>query len=79
MILSCLTQISCNNFDAAVVVAVVLWEDSVAYDALLLLHGAADDDADGEDEDSQRHSEWRIVVLESASAVCAVGAMMIDL
>ena len=75
MILSCLTQISCNNFDAAV----VLWEDSVAYDALLLLHGAADDDADGEDEDSQRHSEWRIIVLESASAVCAVGAMMIDL
>ena len=78
MILSCLTQILCNNFDAAVA-AVVLWEDSVAHDALLLLHGAADDDADGEDEDRQRHPEWRIVVLESASAVCAVGAIMIDL
>ena len=78
MILSCLTQISCNNFDAVVAV-VVLWEDSVAYYALLLLHGAADDDADGEDEDRQRHPEWRIVILKSASAVCAVGALMIDL
>ena len=37
----------------AVVVVVVLWEYSVAHDALLLLHGAAEDDADGEDEDRQ--------------------------
>ena len=78
MILSCLTQILCNNFDAAVA-AVVLWEDSVAHDALLLLHGAAEDDADGEDEDSESHPEGGIVVLESATAVCAVGAKMIDL
>ena len=44
-----------NNFDAVAVAAAVLWEDSVAYDALLLLHGAAKDDADGEDEDSESH------------------------
>ena len=64
-------------FVAAVVV--VLWEDSVAHDALLLLHGAAEDDADGEDEDSQGHPEGGIVVLERAATICAVGAEMIDL
>ena len=63
----------------AVVVVVVLWEDSVAHDALLLLHGAAEDDADGEDEDRQGHPEGGIVVLQRAATICAVGAEMIDL
>ena len=61
-----------TNFDAVAVV--VLWEDSVANDTLLLLHGAADDDADGEDEDSKSDPKRRIVILESASTIRAVSS-----
>ena len=50
-----------------------LGEAPVAEDALLLLHGAAEDDPDGEDEDSQGHSQGRVVVLQLSSTVCTVG------
>ena len=72
-------KVSKPYFCVVVAVVVVLWEDSVAHDALLLLHGAAEDDADGEDENSQGHPQGGIVVLECAATICAVGAEMIDL
>ena len=50
-----------------------LGETPVTEDALLLLHGAAEDDPDGEDEDSQGHSQGRVVVLQLSSTVCTVG------
>ena len=57
--------------------AVVLWEAAVTEHALLLLHGAADDDPDREDEDRQGHTQRWVVILELAATVRTVGAAMI--
>ena len=57
--------------------AVVLREAAVTEHALLLLHGAADDDPDREDEDRQGHTQRWVVILELAATVCTVGAAMI--
>ena len=50
-----------------------LGEAPVTDDTLLLLHRAAEDDPDGEDEDSQGHTQGRVVVLQLASTVGTVG------
>ena len=49
-----------------------LGETPVTEDALLLLHGAAEDDPDGEDEYGQGHPQGRVVVLQLASTVGTV-------
>ena len=46
-----------------------LGEAPVTDDTLLLLHGTAEDDADGEDEDGQSDPQWWIVVLQLSSTV----------
>ena len=50
-----------------------LGEAPVTDDTLLLLHGAAEDDSDGEDEDRQGHTQGRVVVLQLPSTVGTVG------